>query len=69
MITRVGKNERGNDFIGLDIILGHEGEVTDLKFSHGAERLISCSVDRSFRVFDLTTGSEVYCRVLDQELK
>lgn len=49
--------------------LGHEGEITDLEFSCAAERLISCSLDRSFRVFDLTTGSEVYCRVLDQELK
>lgn len=47
---------------------GHEAEVTDLKFSDGAERIISCSLDSSFRVFDLTTGLPVYCKTLAQEL-
>lgn len=48
---------------------GHEKQVTDMKFSYRAERLISCSQDHSFRVFDLSTGSQVYYKYLDQEIK
>lgn len=53
----------------LLINLGHTDLISDLKFSHASERLISCSKDRSFRIFDVATGSQVYCKVLDQELQ
>ncbi|KAK7576021.1 hypothetical protein V9T40_012307 [Parthenolecanium corni] len=47
---------------------GHTGAVTSLNFSPGTERLISCSRDKSFRVYDINTGTEVYVKFMDQEL-
>ncbi|XP_065203348.1 protein FAN-like [Planococcus citri] len=49
-------------------LTGHADLVSDLKFSHACDRLITCSKDRSFRVYDVETGSQVYFKVLDQIL-
>lgn len=49
--------------------LGHTDAVTGVNFSPGTERLITCSRDKSFRVYDINTGTEVYVKSMDEELK
>lgn len=57
-------------FLMLSIAFaGHTDAVTGLKFSPGTERLITCSRDKSFRVHDINTGTEVYVKFMDEQLK
>ena len=38
-------------------------------FSPDASKLVSCGEDKTFKVFDLNSGMEVYVKTLDEELR
>lgn len=46
----------------------HESDVTAVSFSPDGVKLVSCGMDKSFKVFDLLTGMEVYSRSFQVEL-
>nr|XP_018899764.1 PREDICTED: protein FAN-like [Bemisia tabaci] len=46
----------------------HFAAVNDICFSPDETKLISCSNDQWFKVFDLSSGLEVYAKMLEQEL-
>ncbi|XP_046385012.1 protein FAN-like [Ischnura elegans] len=43
--------------------------VTAVRFSADGARLVSCGMDSYFRVFDLSTRMQVYCRAMDEALR
>lgn len=36
--------------------MGHEGAITDFKWNMSNEMIVSCSVDKTFRVWEVKTG-------------
>ncbi|XP_075213392.1 protein FAN-like [Lycorma delicatula] len=48
---------------------GHSSTVNDIAFNPDGTKLVSCSDDRSFRVYDTTAGIQVFTKTVDEELK
>ncbi|XP_049854679.1 protein FAN-like [Schistocerca gregaria] len=48
---------------------GHQGTVFAASFSPDESKLISCSEDRTFKIFDLSSCMQVYSKTLDEELR
>jgi len=42
-------------------LVGHEGEVNQVRFTPSGDLALSCSDDRTVRVWDLKTGKEIRC--------
>jgi factor associated with neutral sphingomyelinase activation len=55
--------------IQLFIIAGHNDTVYAASFSPDGNKLVSCGKDQTFKVFDLTSGMQVYTKTLDEELR
>lgn len=53
----------------LVIITGHNDTVYAASFSPDGNKLVSCGEDKTFKVFDLTSGMQVYTKTLDEELR
>uniref|UniRef100_A0A1B6CKQ1 WD repeat-containing protein 55 homolog n=1 Tax=Clastoptera arizonana TaxID=38151 RepID=A0A1B6CKQ1_9HEMI len=48
---------------------GHLSCVNAVKFSPDGTKLVTCSDDKSFKVFDTTTGMQLFNKTLNEELK
>jgi WD40 repeat protein len=50
-------------------IAEHNDRVHAASFSPDGNKLVSCGEDRTFKVFDLTSGMQVYAKMLDEQLR
>ena len=50
-------------------IAGHNDTVNAASFSPDGNKLVSCGEDKTFKVFDLTSGMQVYTKILDEQLR
>lgn len=50
-------------------VTGHSANVNKMSFSRDCSKLISCSDDCSFKVFDSFSGLEVYTNTLQFQIK
>jgi len=47
----------------------HSDEVSQVLFSPAGERILTCSIDQTMRVFDVCSGSETYCKDVGQPIR
>jgi len=50
-------------------ISGHNDTVNAASFSPDGNKLVSCGEDKTLKVFDLTSGMQVYTKMLDEQLR
>lgn len=53
----------------MNYIIGHSDYVNKMSFSRDCSKLLSCSDDCCFKVFDSYSGLEVYTNTLQCPLK
>lgn len=46
----------------------HDSGVSSVSFSPDGVKLISCGLDGNFKVYDLLTSMEVYCKAFEAQL-
>jgi WD40 repeat protein len=56
-------------YIIVFTIAGHNDKVYAASFSPDGNKLVSCGEDKTFKVFDLTSGMQVYTKILDEQLR
>lgn len=57
------------DYCVVQHLPDHRASVNAVKFSPDAAKLVSCSNDKSFKVYDIISGMQVFNKYMDEKLK